>query len=61
MLLVEGIEDEEAKRRLYPEIEELACSGETWGELYKATIRRPSENMSAAVFRLLSSTKSGEQ
>ena len=40
---------------------ELACNGEMCGELYRATMSRPRENMSAATFRFVSKTKSGEQ
>jgi hypothetical protein len=59
-LLAEGIVDDEANNLLYVETLELAWSGEACGELYKAIIRRPSENISAAMFKLESKTKSGE-
>jgi hypothetical protein len=57
----DGIFDEEVKSLLYVDTLEFACIGEAWGELYKAIIRRPRENMSAPVFKFESSTKSGEQ
>lgn len=60
MLLLEGIVDDDANRRLYVLMLELACNGDSWGELYRATMRRPSENMSAETLRLVSRTKSGE-
>lgn len=60
-LLAEGIVDEDVNSRLYDEMLEFACSGELCGELYRAMIRSPRENMSAAIFRFESSTKSGEQ
>lgn len=60
-LLAEGIVEEDVKSRLYVEMLELACKGEVCGELYRATIKRPNENISAAIFRFESNTKSGEQ
>jgi len=61
LLPIDGIVDEELNSLLYVDKLELLCSGDSWGELYRAIIRSPRENMSAAVFRFESSTKSGEQ
>lgn len=60
-LLGDGIVDEDENNLLYVVMLELASRGEVCGELYRATIRRPRENMSAAMLRLESRTKSGEQ
>lgn len=59
-LLADGIVEDDAKSLLYVDMEELACNGDMCGELYKAIMIRPRENMSAATLRLLSSTKSGD-
>jgi hypothetical protein len=40
---------------------ELVSNGEVCGELYRAMMRSPRENISAAMFRLESRIKSGEQ
>jgi hypothetical protein len=60
-LLAEGIEEEDANSLLYVDTLELASSGEVCGELYRAIINNPKENISAATFRFESRTKSGEQ
>ena len=60
-LLAEGIVEEDANSLLYVVTLELACRGEACGELYRAIINNPNENMSAAKFRFESRTKSGEQ
>jgi hypothetical protein len=60
-LLGDGIVDEDVNSLLYVGMLEFACNGEVCGELYRAIIKRPRENMSAAVFRFESRTKSGEQ
>jgi hypothetical protein len=60
-LLAEGIVDEDENNLRYVVMLELVSRGEVCGELYRAIIRRPRENMSAATLRLESSTKSGEQ
>lgn len=59
-LLAEGMDEEDANSLLYVETLALVCSGEVCGELYRAIINRPRENISAAMFRFESSTKSGE-
>ncbi len=59
-LVAEGIDEEDAKSLLYAEILAFVCNGEVCGELYKAIINNPRENMSAAMLRFESKTKSGE-
>ena len=61
LLLAEGMEDDELNSRLYVVTLEFACNGEVCGELYRAIIKSPNENISAPVLRFESSTKSGEQ
>ena len=60
LLLEVGVDDEELKSFLYVDAFELVCKGEVCGELYKAKITMPRENISAPNEMLLSSTKSGE-
>jgi len=55
------MEDDELNSRLYVVTLEFACNGEVCGELYRAIIKSPKENISAPVLRFESSTKSGEQ
>lgn len=56
----EGTVEDDENSLLYDETLELHSMGERWGELYRATHRRPSENISAEVVRLVSKTKSGD-
>ncbi len=60
LLLEEGVVDEDAKSFLYVERLELVFRGDVWGELYKASSSRPSENISAEEEMLLSRAKSGD-
>jgi hypothetical protein len=61
LLLADGMVDCDVNIRLYVDMLELVCNGEVCGELYRATINNPKENMSAPTFKLESKTKSGEQ
>lgn len=60
LLFCVGIEEELEKSRLYDEREPPALRGLVCGELYRAMIRSPRENMSAAAVNELSKIKSGE-
>jgi hypothetical protein len=60
LLVAEGVEEDDEKSLLYVVMLELVSKGEWCGELYKATMRSPKENMSAKALRLLSKTRSGD-
>jgi hypothetical protein len=61
LLLADGIVDWAENMRLYVEMLEFVCKGDACGELYRAMINNPIENMSAPTFKFESNTKSGEQ
>ena len=60
LLLAEGVEEDDEKSLLYVVILEFVSRGDLCGELYKAIMRSPKENISAEIFRFVSKTKSGE-
>ena len=60
-LLAAGMLEEDVNSLLYVVMLELVSNGEVCGELYRAMMRSPRENISAAMFRLESRIKSGEQ
>lgn len=55
-----GTEEDELNMRLYAEALIFVSSGLLCGELYRATMSKPKEKMSAAEEALLSMTKSGD-
>lgn len=60
LLILLGTEEEDENARLYEDWLPWNSKGLLCGELYKAMMSRPSENMSAAGVMLPSMTKSGE-
>ena len=60
LLVLLGTDDCDENARLYEEVLPWNSSGLLCGELYKAMINMPKENMSAAGVTLPSMTKSGE-